>query len=112
LEVGQRGGNKVILVEDCRVLDGVLEFEHEAVLDELGLQEGLLVDGAVEEALEADVPKEVGGVLFAEEVLLEGAREITKLLLEQSQRVRLAVDLHRISQVAVHQAVVCVVLFE
>ena len=80
--MGQGRGNKVVFVEDSCVLNGVFKFEHKAVLDELCLQERFLVDGAVEEALEANIPKEVCHILFAEEVLLEGAREIAKLLLE------------------------------
>jgi len=40
------------------------------------LQKAAFIDGAVEKALEADVPKEVGAVFICEEVFAEAAREV------------------------------------
>ena len=67
-------------MEDGAVLDLVVEVHQDGVLDELGLEEALLVDGAVEDALEGEAPEEVGDVVLGEEVLLEVAREVGHLV--------------------------------
>jgi len=51
------------------------------------LQKAAFVDGAVEKALEANVPEEVGAVLVCKEVLAEVAREVGQLLLEHIKSV-------------------------
>lgn len=55
----------------------IIEFCEQAVLNKFGLEEAPLVDGTVEEALEADIPKEVGAVFLSKEVLLEVTSEVT-----------------------------------
>jgi hypothetical protein len=55
----------------------IIKFCKQAVLNKFGLEEAPLVDGTVEEALEADIPKEVGAVLLSKEVLLEVTSEVT-----------------------------------
>lgn len=69
--MGEGGGDEVVFVENSSVLNGVFKFKEESILHKLRLQERLLVNRAVEEALETNVPEEVGHILFAEEILCE-----------------------------------------
>ena len=79
----QRGANEKVLMENCAMLDLILEIHQYRILHELCLQETLLVNGTVEEALIAEVPEEIHGVVFDEEVLGEGTGEISDLIPEQ-----------------------------
>ena len=58
------------------------ELGEDGVDEELGLQELLLINGAVEEALELEVPEEVAFELPREKVILEVLREVSDYLLE------------------------------
>ena len=58
------------------MLDLIIEIHEDSVLYELRLQEALLVNWTVEDALEAQIPEEVLNVVFGKEVLLEIACEV------------------------------------
>ena len=55
------------------MLDFLIEIHKNGILYELCLQETLLVNWAVEDALEGQIPEEVCDIVLCEEVL----REIT-----------------------------------
>ena len=59
VQVGQRGADEVVLMENGTVLDLVFEVHEDCVLDELSLEETLLIDWTVEESLVAQVPEEI-----------------------------------------------------
>lgn len=77
--MGERRADEVAIMEDGTLRD-LLEVGEHAVLDELGLQEGRLVDRAVEEPIETEIPEIILTVLLAEEVGLEIISEVLKLL--------------------------------
>ena len=112
VEVRQRRADEVVLVEDGAVLDLVLEVHEDRILHELRLQETLLVDRAVEEALVAQVPEEVGREVLHEEVLAEVAREVRQLVPEQVHALVLNVLVDGRPQLAVEQDQEGVVLLE
>jgi hypothetical protein len=58
------------------------ELGHDGINEKLGLQELFLIDGAIEEALELQVPEEVPLELSRKEMVLEVLREVTQDLLE------------------------------
>ena len=58
----------------------LIELGQDTVLDKLGLQEGRLIDGAVKESVEAEVPEEILTVLLIEEVGLKIVGEVVELL--------------------------------
>ena len=63
-------------MENCAMLDLIIEVHENGVLDELSLQKAFLIDWTVEDALEGQVPEEVLDVVFGKEILLEIAREV------------------------------------
>ena len=86
LQMGKTGANEVIFVKNGSVLNNPLKFKQQTILDKFSLQKASLVDGAVEKALKAYVPKEIGTILFSKKVLLEIPSEVCKLFLEYCQR--------------------------
>ena len=76
IEMWERRAYKVVFVENCAMLDLIIEIHEDSVLYELRLQEALLVNWTVEDALEAQIPEEVLNVVFGKEVLLEIACEV------------------------------------
>jgi hypothetical protein len=64
------------------MLDVLFELQEQAVHEELRAQEGLLLDGAVEEALELHVPEEVLLILPREEVSVKDLCEVIQYALE------------------------------
>jgi hypothetical protein len=65
------------------------------------LQKASFVNWAVEKALEANVPEEVGAVFVCKEVLVEASREVGQLLLEHIHSVSFFVVFNLICEVAV-----------
>lgn len=112
IKVGQTRAHEVILVKDSDMLDKVLKLRQKAVLDEFSLQEAPFVDGAVEEALETDVPEEVVAVFLCEEVLGKLVREVGELLSKHGQSACLGVLLDLGCQSAVEESKVVVVLLQ
>ena len=90
----------------------VFEVHQDCILYELRLQKALFVDWAVEEALVAEVPEEVGGEVLDEEVLAEVAGEVCQLVSEQVHAFVLRMLVDRRSQLAVEQRQEGVVLLE
>jgi len=86
------------------MLDLVVEVHQNRVLHELCLQEALLVDRAVEDALEAQIPEEVVDVVFIEEVLAEVACEVGQLVSEQMHGLLFSVSLDARLEWPVEQA--------
>ena len=94
------------------MLDLVLEIHQYRILDKLRLQETLLVDGTIEEALIAEVPEEIHGVVLDEKVLGEGASEISDLISEQIHGLIGCVMVYDSAQLAMEQCEKGVILLE
>ena len=94
------------------MLDLILEIHQYRILDKLRLQETLLVDGTVEEALIAEVPEEIHGVVLDEKVLGEGASEISDLISEQIHGLIGRVMVYDSTQLAMEQCEKGVILLE
>ena len=90
----------------------VFEVHQDCILHKLCLQKALLVDWAVEEALVAEVPEEVGSEVLDEEVLAEVAGEVCQLVSEQVHAFVLRMLVDRRSQLAVEKRQEGVVLLE
>lgn len=99
-------------MEDGAVLDLVLEIHQNRILHELRLQKALLVNRTVEEALVTQVPEEVHGVVFGEEVFGEGPGEVSDLVLEQVHRAVLLVVVNHWAQLAMEKREERVVLLQ
>ena len=67
-------------MEDGTMLNLIFKIHQNGVLDELSLEEAFLVDGAIEEPLVAQVPKEVHRVILREKVLGEISCEVSHLI--------------------------------
>ena len=94
------------------MLDLILEIHQYRILDKLRLQETLLVDGTIEEALIAEVPEEIHGVVLDEKVLGEGASEISDLISEQIHGLIGRVMVYDSPQLAMEQCEKGVILLE
>lgn len=69
VQVRQGRADEEILVENRTVLNLIFEVHQNGVLNELRLKETFLINWTVEEALVAQVPEEVHGVVLSEEIL-------------------------------------------
>ena len=58
-------------MEDGSMLNKLIKLCQQAILYELCLQERSFVNRTVKKALKANIPKEVGAVLFGEKVFTE-----------------------------------------
>ena len=110
--MGQRGANEEVLVENRTVLHLVFEVHQDGILDELGLEETFLVNGAVEEALVAEVPEEIHCVILGEEILGEVPCEVRHLIAPQPHCLVLSVMIDYCSKFSVEQSEEGVVLLE
>ena len=110
--MGQARADKVVLVEDGNVFNLVFEVQQDGILDKLSLQERLLVNWTVKEALVAQIPKEIGRVVLQEEVLLEIASKVCHLISEEVHGLLLSVVIHCHAQLAMEECQEAVVLLQ
>ncbi len=83
----QTGTDEVVFVEHCYMFNYVVEFSQKSILDKFRLEETSFVDWAIEKSIKAHIPEEIRTVLLREEILWEISSKITKLILEQENRV-------------------------
>ena len=94
------------------MLDLVVKIHQNSVLHELCLEEALLVDRTVEDALEGQIPEEVVDVVLVEEVLGEISCEVGQLVSEQMHCLFFGVSLDALLERSVEEAQVRVVLVD
>ena len=81
-------------MENCTVLDLVFKVHQDGILDKLGLQEALFINWTVKEALVAEIPEKVHGIVFGEEVLRKVSSEISNLVPEEVHGLIVCVVVH------------------
>ena len=108
----QRRADEVIFVENCGMLDLIFEIHQDCILDELRLQETLLIDWTVKDALKAQIPKEVVDVVFREEVLLEIASEVGQLVPPQVHGLLFCVPLDALFDRPMEEKKILIVLLD
>ena len=101
--MGQCRADEVVLMEDGTVLNLILEVHQDCILDELGLQETLLIDWTIKDALVAHRPEKAACEVLDEEVLSKVACEVSHLVSPEVHGVCLAMVLKGCLDAAMEQ---------
>lgn len=103
---------KIVLMKDSHVFYNLIELSQKSILHEFRLQKAPLVNRTVEKSRETNAPKEVGAVFIWKEVFFKVAREVTQLLRHQAKCVRFGVSGDVLSEVALEETQVVIVLLQ
>ena len=99
-------------MENGAMLNLIVKIHKDGILDKLSLKEAFLVNWAVEDALEAQIPEEVVGIVFREEVFLQVASEVSQLVSPQMHCLLLCMVLNTRLDWSMEQDKVLVVLID